>query len=688
MQAAAAAGGMRCRPWLGWDLSNFDPGDAEKEAQLKQVIEMFKVSPGMGLWKGADEPDWGNSHNPKNSTPEQVAHVAQDHPRERPQPPDLARAGPARHGPVAEALPRRLGRRRHRHLPRQLPARRPLGSSPTRRSAWISRADHYHLYQSFSVAVPLLFYAAYRGITFLEADLARIGRALGLSWLPARHMLTLPLLVVLLVTAPVPPLDTVRGLPSRFSSVVSDEPEIERLGYDREDANDVRMIRRVSRSMTSLLDPGEGIFDFSNTPGLFHYIFDLPPSTRYYHVAFAVRRRQQTDLLRQLQKERPEVVVYVSDDYGIPVWDGIANQVRHYDVSEYLLDNYVPVLDTRDFVLMARRDEGVQAVPALYFQMEPCDWGFVPNFFSPRPAPGADTVSVPHRVLEAGRRLEVTLPADSAAYNWLEVRTGRPLVEGRFELTDRVGGDRPSLDRVPDARPGRDERAGEGGRLQPVARLPAGNALSHLERAPGRHRDQARAMTRSSAGVGLRLLAVDVRGSGARIAPVRRPSGRPRRRRRTSSATRRSRTSTSTATSGRTAWPSSSSLSSRSGSTPLLDPGLRAAGDRPRGADPAATRTGGGRPRRVRAAGGARGAGADALRRRRARARGRDRVVERDVARLRLDGASGTARSSARCVARLTARAPRADRRRELAQHVRRSVRRRWRSTPSPSRPT
>ncbi len=76
MQSAAAAGGLRCCPWLGWDLSNFDPGDKKNEAKLKKVIAAFKDSPGMGLWKGADEPDWGNSHNAKNSTPQQVAHVA------------------------------------------------------------------------------------------------------------------------------------------------------------------------------------------------------------------------------------------------------------------------------------------------------------------------------------------------------------------------------------------------------------------------------------------------------------------------------------------------------------------------------------------------------------------------------------------------------------------------------------
>jgi hypothetical protein len=61
-QAAAAAAGMRCCPWLGWDLSNFDPGDQVREAMLRKVVAALKDSPGMGLWKAADEPEWGNSH--------------------------------------------------------------------------------------------------------------------------------------------------------------------------------------------------------------------------------------------------------------------------------------------------------------------------------------------------------------------------------------------------------------------------------------------------------------------------------------------------------------------------------------------------------------------------------------------------------------------------------------------------
>jgi len=47
-QAAAARGGMRCCPWMGWDLCNIKPGDTKKERQLREVIRKLKDSPGMG----------------------------------------------------------------------------------------------------------------------------------------------------------------------------------------------------------------------------------------------------------------------------------------------------------------------------------------------------------------------------------------------------------------------------------------------------------------------------------------------------------------------------------------------------------------------------------------------------------------------------------------------------------------
>ena len=45
---------------------------------------------------------------------------------------------------------------------------------------FLSRADPYHLGQSFAAAVPLLFYLVYRGITYGEALLASMHT--GVAW--------------------------------------------------------------------------------------------------------------------------------------------------------------------------------------------------------------------------------------------------------------------------------------------------------------------------------------------------------------------------------------------------------------------------------------------------------------------------------------------------------------------------
>ena len=59
VQAVAAQCGLRCCPWMGWDLCNIKPGNTKKEQELRSIIDRLKESPGMGLWKGADEPEWG-----------------------------------------------------------------------------------------------------------------------------------------------------------------------------------------------------------------------------------------------------------------------------------------------------------------------------------------------------------------------------------------------------------------------------------------------------------------------------------------------------------------------------------------------------------------------------------------------------------------------------------------------------
>ena len=63
VQDAAARHGLRAMPFLKElaDLPDDRPGvdEQRREAMLRRVLARFKDHPGMGVWKGADEPEWG-----------------------------------------------------------------------------------------------------------------------------------------------------------------------------------------------------------------------------------------------------------------------------------------------------------------------------------------------------------------------------------------------------------------------------------------------------------------------------------------------------------------------------------------------------------------------------------------------------------------------------------------------------
>lgn len=49
---------MYAAPWLK-ELSDFPPTAVAKEKKLEEVINALKDHPGLGVWKGEDEPEWG-----------------------------------------------------------------------------------------------------------------------------------------------------------------------------------------------------------------------------------------------------------------------------------------------------------------------------------------------------------------------------------------------------------------------------------------------------------------------------------------------------------------------------------------------------------------------------------------------------------------------------------------------------
>jgi hypothetical protein len=262
---------------------------------------------------------------------------------------------------------------------------------------FLARTDHG--LQPYAVALPVLFYAVYRLLGVAEEGLRRLS-SLGGIRLPIRFTATLIGLGVLLLYAPLGIGDVVRNAPYRLDATVAAEAQTPRIGYLNPEGYYDKLLGDVGAVLRANLGPHDALFDFSNNPALFHYLLGRKPATRYYHVSLAIRSKAQAELIDELEAARPKLVVFSSSGIGLPVWDGISNQVRHYLVSDYLLDNYRPLTSQEGFVFMVRKEARVgPGTNQLYFRTYPCGWGFAPNFLSVAPAASSPPAVVAHHDL-------------------------------------------------------------------------------------------------------------------------------------------------------------------------------------------------------------------------------------------------------------------------------------------------
>jgi len=321
-------------------------------------------------------------------------------------------------------------------------------------SKFLSRADVGHLGQVAATATVPLLYAGSQLVDRLEAPLRR-------RWAWALPV-SASVLVAAVVLAPVSPRQLVQGLPGRWTDTAWSESGIDRLGY-RDVAMTVGPVRvedpQVIGDLDVVLDAYLGdegrVFDFTNSPGLFGYLLDHRNATRYFHVSMAKPAAVQRDLVAELERESPELVVFASTSFGLPAWDHVPNAVRHYLVADHILDHYVPALAVQGYTFLRRAD--VAEVPVedlaprlsappvtddLLFRTQDCDWGYEPHFFDVEPTRGSAAVDVPFRSRGPG----VT------ARGWAaDAATHSPVVELLAVVDDRVvgrlvpGGERPDV---------------------------------------------------------------------------------------------------------------------------------------------------------------------------------------------------------------------------------------------------
>jgi hypothetical protein len=254
---------------------------------------------------------------------------------------------------------------------------------------YLDRADR-HVFAGVVIGFPLLVYVIARLLEPGDRDVAGAAR----GRVP-RHLLSLAVVASLLLVAGPAALGNVRALPANFAPRVADEPAMERLGYAQPDAFPPEVVGDLQAALRAV-GRGARLFDFTNQPGVTTYLLELDPPTRYQHVSMAIREPTQADLIDDLVADPPEVVLYWTELLGMPSWDGVINPVRHYDVSQWLLENYEPWMSIDGEVLYLRRDidapdprglGGELSAPAvtgdaLRETLPLCEWGTAPVFLA------------------------------------------------------------------------------------------------------------------------------------------------------------------------------------------------------------------------------------------------------------------------------------------------------------------
>jgi hypothetical protein len=275
----------------------------------------------------------------------------------------------------------------------------------------LARADQIHVAEVFIVTLPLVLLwlivaaealddgvrrLARRALRRHEPGRARRGGRAGRAVvLATRHPATLAIVVALVALAPTP-VGTLEAVAGSYHVTAPGPPVLTRLGYSDTGVIDTTMVHDLDAVLRRYAGPGGPVFDFNDEPGLLYYLLNRVPGTRFFHVSMADTGFAQRQLISDLTRSRPRLVVLYGEGIGLPHWDGIQATVRHYDVSDYLLDHYVPLANVDGQWVMIRSDlaASAPALPALlgssstrdfYLSSPECAWGFSPNFLH-RPA--------------------------------------------------------------------------------------------------------------------------------------------------------------------------------------------------------------------------------------------------------------------------------------------------------------
>jgi hypothetical protein len=292
---------------------------------------------------------------------------------------------------------------------------------------FLGRADEGHLLQFLAFTTPFLVYVVYRLVDGAGSWLADRHWRSPVSATLGTYAVVGALVIGVLVPSAGDLFDKAQNAPTSFDATALSNPTVPRLGYSVPGVVTQNAFTDLRKVIGVLGGPHPRVWDFSNSPADIYFFAGFKLLTRYDNVSIAIERGTQQDVVGELKKANPDVIVYNSLT-GLTVWDGLPNMVRHYDVSAWILRNYRPAVDYAGFVLFTRKSTLVPSTSLSSLRLSapvdfsnlytdavaPCDWGFVPNFLAQRPGRGSASQAVALQAL--GRHVIVegrlTEPAD------------------------------------------------------------------------------------------------------------------------------------------------------------------------------------------------------------------------------------------------------------------------------------
>lgn len=118
--------------------------------------------------------------------------------------------------------------------------------------------------------------------------------------------------------------------------------------YDAATAQD---LVKIGAALDRHARPGESVLFFPNEAA-YYFLFDRPIPTRYVHAYFAITSGHRQEMVAELERARPKVVVHTLDNWRM---DDILEDVAVPEVVAYLKANYRVAEDLGNVLILVRK---------------------------------------------------------------------------------------------------------------------------------------------------------------------------------------------------------------------------------------------------------------------------------------------------------------------------------------------